>query len=378
MKREFFALLACGIGLVSASQNSQAQVTMAADLPFGGGDGWLAPGEGGYTFLGTGNNERGIAYGNGHLYLVSRNGGNFIRILDQNTGADLGALNTTGITGGTFAVNSVAVGGDGTIYVNNLTIQPTTSPLKVYAWASEAATPTVAYSGNAGLAGSRVGDDIAVFGSGASTRLALGYNSTPAVAGNNGYAIVDPTAGTATAVGFAATPPNAGDFRLGITMTGANTVLGTAGSSLYRATTFSGSTGTLNGSPAIPDPSGATADRLLAYDVLGGKSLLAVQSIGDSHVSIYDVSNPLAPVWLASGDNASGTLTANGNASGELAWGATTTNPDGSVTQVLYAMSSNQGIQAFDITVPEPSTMALSLVGGLFVGATALRRRFKK
>ena len=46
-------------------------------------DGWLAPGEGGYTFLGTGSLERGLAYGNGHVYLVSRNGGSFIRILDQ-------------------------------------------------------------------------------------------------------------------------------------------------------------------------------------------------------------------------------------------------------------------------------------------------------
>src|SRR6266567_4376942 len=76
---------------------------------FGGGDGWLAPGEGGYTFLGTANNERGIAFGNGHVYLVSRNGGNFIRILDPLTGADLGSLNNTGISGGTFAVNNIAV-----------------------------------------------------------------------------------------------------------------------------------------------------------------------------------------------------------------------------------------------------------------------------
>jgi hypothetical protein len=37
---------------------------------FGGGDGWLAPGEGGYAFLGTGNNERSISYGasTNHLY----------------------------------------------------------------------------------------------------------------------------------------------------------------------------------------------------------------------------------------------------------------------------------------------------------------------
>ena len=38
-------------------------------------------------------NERGMAFGNGHLYLASRNGGNNIRILDSVTGAILGALN---------------------------------------------------------------------------------------------------------------------------------------------------------------------------------------------------------------------------------------------------------------------------------------------
>jgi hypothetical protein len=45
-----------------------------------------------------------LAYGNNHLYLVSRNGGDFIRILDAQTGADLGALNlgTGVVSGGTF------------------------------------------------------------------------------------------------------------------------------------------------------------------------------------------------------------------------------------------------------------------------------------
>src|SRR5690349_4584311 len=106
-----------GISLLVTALSTQGQVTLSPFTTFGGGDGWLAPGEGGYTFLGTANNERGMAYGNGHVYLVSRNGGSFIRILDQNTGADLGALNNTGISGGTFAVSTASVGGDGAIYV---------------------------------------------------------------------------------------------------------------------------------------------------------------------------------------------------------------------------------------------------------------------
>src|SRR5207244_2191966 len=148
--------------------------------------------------------------------------------------------------------------------------------------------------------------------------------------GNNSYTTVNPTAGTAAAIAFSGTPPNAGDFRLGITMSDSSHVLGTAGSSLYRYTSYSGTSGTLLASPAIPDPAGATADRLLSYNVLGGKALLAVQSIGDSHVSIYDVTDPAIPVWLASGNNTISPV-ANANGTGELAWGATTVNGDGSV-----------------------------------------------
>ncbi len=337
---------------------SHAAIMMSPLTTFGT-NGWLAPGSSAY--LGTVNNERGMAFGNGHLYLVSHatvaSSSANIRILDAATGADLGGLNNTGITGGTFAVNNAAVGADGAIYVANLTTQSTTTPFKVYEWTSEASAPIVAYTGNAGLAGSRVGDDFAGIGSGSSTRLVAGYNSTPAVTGNNGYAVIDPTAGAATAVGFTGTPPNAGDFRLGITFAGdSGTVIGTAGSSLYRYTTNSGSTGTLLGSPALPDPAGATALRLMAYAVVAGEPLLAVQSIGDSHVSLFDVSNPAAPVYITAGNNTTGTLTANGNGTGELAWDV---HADGTAT--LYAMSSNQGIQAFSI-VPEPATLGVLLI----------------
>src|SRR5438477_11178989 len=121
--------LALCLGCVLASSASIASASTLSPLStFGGGDGWLAPGEGGYAFLGTANNERGLAYGNGHVYLVSRAGGTNVRILDSASGADLGALNVTGVSGGTFAVNNAGVADDGAIYVANLTIQSTTSP----------------------------------------------------------------------------------------------------------------------------------------------------------------------------------------------------------------------------------------------------------
>jgi hypothetical protein len=50
-----------------------------------------------------------------------------------------------------------------------------------------------------------------------------------------------------------------------------------------------------------------------------------------------------------------------------------TDNADGSVSQDLYAMSSNQGIQAFIVTVPEPSSLAL---GATALTLVAARKKF--
>lgn len=352
--------------LVGGYAAAHAQYSIAPLMTFGT-DGWLAPGAGGYTFLGTGNLERGLAYGNGQLYLVSRAGGPNIRRLDPLTGVDLGSpLSTAGISGGTFVVNMVGVGSDGAIYVNNLAAPASdASPYKIYRWANDADTPALAYSG-VPLAGARVGDSFAVTGGGANTRIASGFGSNPAVAGNNSYAITDPTAGTSTAVAFPGTPPLGGDFRLGLTFMADNQVFGGLGVSndpvgtIGRFTSFDGASGTLIGSPSLE---GSTAQRLFDFTVLNGVPLLATQSIGDSTVRVFDLSDPLNPVLILSGNTTTGALTGNGNGTGAMAWGATTANPDGSVTAALYGMSSNQGIQAFLVTIPEPASMSIFALG---------------
>jgi hypothetical protein len=349
----------------SSTHNALAQTgAMTALSTFGGGDGWLAPGEyEDYPYLLNNNLERGLAYGNGHLYLVSRqpgsNSGNNIRILDPAVGVDpstetdLGELNIGSgiIGGGTFGVNMIGVGGDGAIYVGNL--QTTTSAgggalYKVYKWANESATPTVAYSGNAGLDAARVGDDFAVIGSGASTRIATGFsNAATPVTGTNGYSIIDPTSGTATAVAFANTPPAAGDFKYGIAFTDSTHVVGSQGGGTYQYSSYAGSTGTLVGTATLTGHSGgSTAERIMGYDVINGTPVLAIQSYGDSHVSIYNVTDPAHPAFLADGDNTVAPQT-NGNGTGSIAWGPTINNGDGSFSANLYAMSTNQGIQAF-------------------------------
>ncbi len=112
----------------------------------------------------------------------------------------------------------------------------------------------------------------------------------------------------------------------------------------------------------------SASERLLAYNVVGGFALLATTDTVTSLVRIYDVSDPSNPIFLTSAATTSGTLAANGNGVGAMSWG---TLPDGS--PVLYAISANQGIQAFAVTVPKRATYALFAAG---LGAFwCLRRR---
>ena len=372
-----FVYAAMTVAAIAAATSASAQFTMSPLTTFSpSSDGWLAPGEGGYTFLGTGNLERGLAYNpvTSELLLVSRFGGNNVRRLNSSTGADLGGLITTGLTVGTFGVNKVAAAADGTIYVNNLVSSANAagSPFRVYSWANNAASPVTNYSG-APIALARTGDStLAITGTGASTRLVSGFAPGTAPSGQNGYAVVDPTAGTATAVGFVGTPPATGDFRLGLTFGPGGQVWGNQGSLTLRETSFSGAAGTLLGTATGLI---SVAERPMAFATVNGLNVLATISTGDSFVRVYDASNPLALILLGSGNNTLGVLTANGNGTGDVAFGAQIDNGDGTTSVKLYAMSSNQGIQAFTATVPEPATGAIL---GLGISALVALRRSRK
>jgi len=94
----------------------------------------------------TADGERGIAYGNGHVYLTNNNDN--ILILDPDNGAQLGSLNTDDVEEGAPKIADVAVSEDGTIlacnsveYTSDGGGEPTT--FKVYKWDDEAAEPEV-------------------------------------------------------------------------------------------------------------------------------------------------------------------------------------------------------------------------------------------
>jgi len=364
-------LITLGMGAVFGSCAVQAQESLESPLTAlsgFGSNGWLAPGSASYITTGT--TERGLTYADGDLFLTSTASGNNIEILSPTTGANLGSLNTSGISGGNFAIDSLAAGGDGTVYVSNLTASGTTA-FSIYAYSPTAiannSAPTKVYSANP-VVGTRFGDDLAAIGSGSSTLLVAGSGSA------SGYAVINPTAGTAVGVSFTGSAPAAKDFSKGIAFLNSSTVIGTqGGTGTARLSTFSGTTGTLVSSPALS----GTADRPLAYTTIGGQNVMASISTGDNHITLYDMTTPGSPVSLGSVIVPTGTLTANGNGTGAITFGTPVTNPDGSITDTIYGLSTQDGISGATFTlapVPEPSTLALGVMG---IGAGLLwcRRR---
>ncbi|MCA8953259.1 MAG: hypothetical protein KDE27_27350 [Planctomycetes bacterium] len=343
MTRLFLAapLTAAALALADAT-TAQSSITPLAT--FGSG-GWLAPGSS--AFLNTGSTERGFAYNpmTGNLVLVSRAGGNNVRVLDGATGADLGGLDTTGIAGGTFAVNMAGVGDDGAIYVGNLAIGA--ANFKVYKWASEATgattPPSVAYDDL--ITVSRVGDSFAVEG-GANAQFAAGGSAT---ASNSNFlnGTLDGSNTGTTYASIPGTTTTSNDFRLGVTFLDGDTVIGNQGGNA-RVVSFNGTTAMLDATI----PLNGAAQRPLDYAIVGGVPVLAVVDTNSSLVQVFDLSLPTAPVLLAAGNATSGTLAGNGNGVGSCAWGAIVGD-----TATLYAMSTNQGIQAFTVVV-QPSASA--------------------
>jgi hypothetical protein len=360
------SLLACfGCGLLSWPTHAVAVTISMQPLTTFGSNGWLAPAS--FATGGTGDAIRDIAFNpvTGNLLLATSTTPIPVNAVTGTFGT---ALLTGGtITGGARAFNTVAVTSDGVIYGGNLSSNSTTSPYKVYRWADQAATPTLHYSGNAGLAGSRVGDDLAAFGADATGFLAAGFGSTPVVAGNDSFTTVTTgnSAGTAAAVAY--TGGAAGDYRLGITIADANTVLGTQ-AQIVRQVSFLGTSGTLDFSTSL----NVLTERGLLYFTAYGTPLLATQEWGTgattNTVRLYNATNLLSSgsVSFIQSINLTTSTNANGNAIGGIAYGEVNGTP------TIYALSTNNGIQALQI-VPEPTTTAVALACG--AGLAALMRR---
>ncbi|MFN8728277.1 MAG: hypothetical protein ACK5Z4_00190 [Planctomyces sp.] len=355
-----------------------------------------------YLALGTGNNERGLAYNpvTDNLILVTRNGAinataSPFRILNGTTGVDSGGLqfDSNLFNTGTFQYNQVGISDSGEIYIANMSanIRSATSPFRVYKFANESSAPALHYSqpttGWSSTGGTvRLGDSFDVIGSGANTRILAGFNGVQGYLAINGstsptgqiYSSTTaplPPAGSLPISGAAA-----GQYRLGLTFGAtANDVLAKVAQTngtLTRSTIGpSGATTLANGGTLT-----AGGESPMDFAVIGGVPYLATVDANNSRVYMYDMTNPAAPVSLFTFgvrnpgivpvDPLTGNTVANSNATGSVKFGRISSN-GGIFTADLYVLNSNNGIQAFTFSIPTPGAAALLGVGGL----AAFRRR---
>ena len=225
----------------------------------GGGDGWLASRRR-LIFLGTANNERGLAFWQRPRLPCQPHRRKLYPRPDPLSGADLGTLNTTGVSGG----NLLRKQHRSRRRWRHLRRQPHHSidhfPEGLFLGDGKRpsrSSPTRRWGYSAG---GRIGDDMAAIGSGASTS-ALGFNSTPAITGNKQlhdhlaqFQFRDNA--------FTGSLSNAGDFRLGITRSLTPRIIVTCRRQFALPVQQLGPSGTLLGSPAILTPPVPLADRL--------------------------------------------------------------------------------------------------------------------
>jgi len=377
------------IGAAALSVAANAQIVMSPLTGFGGADGWLAPGEEGFltsiTALGSSTTtpsaaERSIAYSanTDHLYVTTRQGGSQVMILDPYTGTQVSSLDTTGVGGGALPINSITASASGVVYASNVASPVGTNVFRLYRWADELSAPTVAFE-TTDLTAGRLGDTLDLIGDGLSTMLVAGESDSTGSGARNGYAILSTADGetfNGQLVTFTGTPaPAAGDFRMGITFMDRDTVIGSRGAGM-RFTSFSGGTGVLDSTftPTAP------LERQMDFAIIGGVPILAtLETNGNtttpadtfSTVRLYDLTNPASPVLFTSGRTANiwDTQGTSGPGSGKVAWGKISGSQ-----AYLYAISAHNGIQAFLVSVPEPSTAA-ALALAMTVAVGKRRRR---
>jgi len=341
----------CVAGLLAAATLLFPSVASAQLSPLTtfGSNGWLAPGA--IPQLLTDNSSRGLGVSptNGNLVLPMRSSGtlgNNVWVISGSTGVVSGSLTPPagGYSGGTFLINGAGVGADGGVYVANLATSAATA-FKVYSWSSNSdfVTPaTVAFSGTFTGGAPRYGDAFAVYGSGSNAKFAAAGSNTANTPNVNSWFAVGSLSGTSTqsataylqVVNSQTTAPGNNGYRLGLSFTSDSSLLGTQGGDLY-STVFSPSAVISN--VTTGSANWTAANRPLAYLSHNGTPYVATIDTNSSLVSIFDLTNPATPVLFATGNNTTGPLAANGNATGGIGWGPSL----GGDSYLLYAMSTN-------------------------------------
>lgn len=265
---------------------------------------WNIP-VGSRPYMTVGNTERGVAINpiTGHVLIASRGPSteNHIYIVDGETGADIGELDTTGIGGGTLTLVHVGVADDGAIYAANLQAVSALAgmQIRIYRWADETplVPPTLAFGPGLDTTTVRYGDSLDVRGAGTDTQIIMSGNVNSKVAL---FTTTDGVSFTATELAIGA-GMTAGDFGKGLAFGTNNTIYGKNSTSVnIRHASFDAVAGTLSLIETI------TADSLgVAVSVDTTNNALAVvvsdnNATQTSHrLKVYDISNPASPSLIS-------------------------------------------------------------------------------
>lgn len=316
MNKSTLALVAAGV-LTAAVSQAQPPYTLTQL--------WKVDTSSTLTWFQNDNNTRGMTYNPGtqHVLVVGRTGALNVYQLDPATGAQLGTLDVTGVSGGTFAGNLIHVAADGKLYLTNLAAA--TSTFKIYTYASESAAPVNSYT-EAGVP-VRYGDSADVRSSGSNVDILVSGS------GNTNVAVFSSTDGGAT---FAKQAITLDVALVGIpyvkwdpTVTNAFFVRKAAASGTeqppLRRYTISGTNGTLDtsfGDQITSVPGVAAFDvkvtangHVLVASTYGAMTSGATNLLG----LIHEVPSSTLVAQTASGLEKAGGANANGNGSGAAA-----------------------------------------------------------
>ncbi|MDB6023498.1 MAG: hypothetical protein JWQ04_3355 [Pedosphaera sp.] len=317
--------------------------------------------------------NRGIAYSAiSNLVYVSYRAGGYanvpIMFYDGNTGAIVGT--NAGSAG--LNMDQIGCADDGVLYGMPLSVSVSTAT-KIYSWSNSQVGPYTAYQAASGdpvltdLPGKRVGDSLAVTGSGTNTLIIAGVGGTAAwVLWSTTDGInFTPTVLTNTSSG---TFPNV----QGISFYTNNTFIVKGGGNLFLiqfpsnfASLPSPVTTTLLGSAALSSTGGSSASTQISFTSAGKFIATATQQQSSTTVvNLFDMSSfPSSATGLTSTNFTTSTTApfSNGNQTGGAALGGS------GKTNMLYVLSTNYRLQAYTIgftPAPLPPTISTVPVGG--------------
>ncbi|HOM65115.1 MAG TPA: DUF4623 domain-containing protein [Ignavibacteriales bacterium] len=312
------------------------------------------------SWFGDQSTERGIAYTNNEILVVSRKDGLKVKRLKWDDLSEIGELNVTGISGGTYPLNDIETSWDGKILACNLTTSSNYN-FKIYKWDNVSSAPTV-YIDYANSENLRYGDNFTVIGNlnGNAAIYAAASNSNKVLKWTITNGNLNSTPTVITLSGVSSVGPSASVAPFGV----GNEDFYVNGNSINP--TLFGADGTNKGSISgaiIP----TTSNAIKTFTVGAKRYLMTFLSNNTADdpngqcMILVDVTNGLANVTVADIYGKTQRLgnVSNANSTGDVFY------RESSGKYTVYVLATNNGIGAYDcMAAPLP----VELVAGSFIG----------